>query len=196
MKRIHKKILLSLIGLIILMLGITGCPGDDEDCPTCPQTLTPTPTSTPSTDLDSSSSSSTSTPTPTPPKPTPIPPKPTPIPPKPTPIPPKPTPTPTVVIDCIPAGSQELSQGSVLLAARSGSEIVIKNISGITVTVRVSWDKSDPWGNGDGEDSHVEAWVPPNTCFQRPIKHHTFVRVWAWNGSGGLAEDSGERAIY
>ncbi len=51
---------------------------------------------------------------------------------------------------CIPEEGEELYRGNVLFVVRTLSEFVVQNISDAPAAIRVSWDKQDPHGKGDG----------------------------------------------
>lgn len=69
----------------------------------------------------------------------------------------------------------------VLLAYQENTVVIIKNISTKPLSVRVSWDRNDPFGTGDGLDSYFEPVLLPNQSFSQEIKNHITAEMWAWD---------------
>ena len=99
------------------------------------------------------------------------------------------TPLPLVPLDI---SGDILYQGTALLVNQTKTEIIVTNISPSSVTMRVSWDNSDPNGVGVGEDSFITR-VESNQKLIRDFKEHTSVQVWVWDESGILIDSCNQQ---
>lgn len=68
-----------------------------------------------------------------------------------------------------------------LLAYQENTVVIVKNISTKPISVRVSWDRNDPFGVGDGLDSYFEPVLLPSQSFSQEIKNHITAEMWAWD---------------
>lgn len=69
----------------------------------------------------------------------------------------------------------------VILAYQDNLVVIIKNISTKALAIRISWDREDPFGNGDGLDSHLEPYLIPSQILSQDIKNHVTAEIWAWD---------------
>ena len=81
-----------------------------------------------------------------------------------------------------------MCENSALHVTQKRAEIVVENISTVSIAIRISWDKKDPFGAGAGGDSVLRKDVAPNTQISVPLKGHISVQVWAWDDSARLVD--------
>lgn len=96
-----------------------------------------------------------------------------------------------LVVGCsseLPSPGTLLYEGRVLKVFQTPSEIVVENIYGSPVVIRVSWDGKDRDGVGKGGDSFIDDSVEPNERISRKFMDHASAQIWAWDPSGALVD--------
>lgn len=83
---------------------------------------------------------------------------------------------------------EEIYRGSAIAVFKTDSEIIVENISSSPLAIRVSWNKTDPHGTGEGVDSFINNFVPQGKQIKRKFNDYISVQVWAWNSSGALVD--------